>query len=196
MLANGLSLSRMFLAPAVAFSLFRDGQGAGPLTLALMLTAGATDLLDGWTARRLGQTSNLGRILDPLADKVFIGSVCLFLVVFRGFPVWLVALQATRDLAILGCGSFLLRSRRLVVSASLFGKVATWAMAITILGHALRLESPWSSLSHALTAVLIIGSGAGYARQLSRILRAPAQSPSAMAVSAGRDASSSSRTEA
>jgi CDP-diacylglycerol--glycerol-3-phosphate 3-phosphatidyltransferase len=191
MLANGLSMARMFLAPAVAFSLFRDEHGTGQLTLVLMLTAGATDLLDGWTARRLGQTSNLGRILDPLADKVFIGTVCISLVVLRGFPLWLVALQATRDLAIVGFGSFLLRSRHLVVPASMFGKVATWAMAITILGHVLRLEAPWPSLSHGVTALMIVGSGAGYARWLSRIMRAPAQLPSA-----GTDASSSSRTEA
>ena len=70
MLANGLSVARVFLAPAVAYSLYRDGQGLGhlTLTLTLMLAAGATDILDGWAARRLGQTSPLGRVLDPLAE--------------------------------------------------------------------------------------------------------------------------------
>ena len=171
MLANGLSVARMVLAPAVAFGLYRDTQGVGPLTLALMLSAGITDLLDGWVARRLGQSSELGRILDPLADKVFIGCVCLSLVVLREFPVWLVALQATRDLAIVGAGSFLLRSRRLVISASLFGKVATWAMATTLLGHVLGVETPWSTMLQVLTAALIVGSGAGYALQLRQIMR-------------------------
>ena len=68
MLAKGLSVARVFLGPAVAYSLYRDGQGLGHLTLTLMLAAGATDILDGWAARRLGQTSPLGRVLDPLAE--------------------------------------------------------------------------------------------------------------------------------
>ena len=89
MLANGLSLSRICLAPVVVYGLYRDGQGVGPITLVLMLVAGVTDLLDGWVARRLGQTSRLGRVLDPLADKLFIGSVCVGLVVLRAFPFWL-----------------------------------------------------------------------------------------------------------
>ena len=114
MLANGLSLARILLAPAVAFSLYRDGQSTGTLTLALMLTGGATDLLDGWVARRLGQTSDLGRVLDPLADKIFIGCICICLVLLQGFPLWLVALQGIRDLAIVGVGVYLVRSRQFV----------------------------------------------------------------------------------
>ena len=166
MLANGLSVARVFLAPAVAYSLYRDGQGLSHLTLTLMLAAGATDILDGWAARRLGQTSPLGRVLDPLADKLFIGCVCVSLVVLRGFPAWLVALQAVRDLAIVGAGSFLLRSRRHVIPASLLGKVATWAMALTILAHVLVLGELWAALSQGVTALLIVVSGAGYARKL------------------------------
>jgi cardiolipin synthase len=169
MLAIGLSLSRICLAPVVVYGLYRDGQGVGPITLVLMLVAGVTDLLDGWVARRLGQTSRLGRVLDPLADKLFISSVCVGLVVLRAFPFWLLLLQAIRDMAILGAGSYLLRSRQIVVPASLWGKVATWAMALTMLAHALGM--PWSFLLQGVTALLIVVSGAGYLRQLHKILK-------------------------
>jgi cardiolipin synthase len=172
MLANGLSLSRICLAPLVVYGLYRDGQGVGRLTLALMLVAGVSDLLDGWVARRLDQTTRLGRILDPLADKLFIGFVCVGLVALRAFPLWLVLLQATRDLAILSAGSYLLRTRQIVVAASLWGKVATWAMALTMLAHALVLGMPWSLLLQGVTALLIVVSGAGYVRQLRQIVRA------------------------
>ncbi len=192
MLANGLSLARILLAPVVALSLYRDGQSTGMLTLALMLAAGATDLLDGWVARRLGQTSDLGRVLDPLADKIFIGCICICLVLLRDFPFWLVALQGARDLAIVGVGSYLLRSRHTVIPASLFGKIATWAMALTILAHVLNVDATWLRLAHVLTALLIVGSGGDYARRLRHILRQLDQSPAA-AVS---DASSSSLSEA
>ena len=186
MLANGLSLARVVLAPAVAYSLYRDGQGLGHLTLTLILVAGATDILDGWAARRLGQTSPLGRILDPVADKLFIGCVCVSLVVLRGFPAWLVALQAARDVAIVGVGSFLLRSRGHVVPASLLGKVATWGMGLTILAHVLMLGEPWAALSQGVTALLIVVSGAGYALKLMAAERQPEPA----------EPSSSSRTEA
>lgn len=204
MIANGLSLARMLLAPIVAFSLYHDGHGASPLTLALMLTAGATDLLDGWAARRLGQTSALGRILDPLADKLFIGSVCVCLVLLRGFPLWLLLLQAVRDVAIVGVGGTLLRSRQLVIGASLGGKVATWVMALTMLGHVLQVGAPWSWLSYGLSAAAIVSSGAGYAWQLRTLLQSDpepqAQPPSASAAPAGSSAPSAAsacnRTEA
>lgn len=193
-IANSLSLARILLAPAVALSLYRDGQGAGALTLALMLTAGATDLLDGWVARRLGQVSRLGRILDPLADKLFIGSVCVCLVILRGFPLWLLMLQAVRDVAIVGIGGALLRSRQLVIAASLFGKIATWVMALTMLGHVLEVGPPWSWLSYELAAALIVCSGAGYAWQL-RVLLRDSQPPVADA-GLPPAASSSNRTDA
>jgi cardiolipin synthase len=166
MLANGLSVARVFLAPAVVYGLYRDGQGIGPTTLMLMLIAGATDFLDGWAARRWGQPSRLGRILDPLADKLFIGSVCISLVWLRGFPAWLVVLQVSRDIVIVSIGMFLLHSRRLVIPASTLGKIATWAMALSMLIHVVSLGAPWNTLSQALTAALIIVSAGGYTRSL------------------------------
>ncbi|MDA0334487.1 MAG: hypothetical protein O2782_04920, partial [bacterium] len=75
--------------------------------------------------------------------------------------------------------------------ASLFGKIATWAMALTILAHVLNIEATWLRLAHVLTALLIIGSGSDYARRLRYTLRQLNQPPAAVA-----DASSSSRTEA
>lgn len=175
MVANGLSALRILLAPAALASLHRDGQGLGPLSLALLLTAGLTDLLDGIAARRLGQTSRLGRILDPLADKIFIGSLCAGLVLWRAFPLWLLALQAVRDLAIIAGGAFLLRSRRVLVSPSPTGKGATWAMALTILAHALSLEGPLPAGLRVVTAALLLLSALGYGRVLVRRAReAPA----------------------
>jgi cardiolipin synthase len=171
MLANALSVVRMLLAPAVVWGIWRDGQGISLWTLALMLAAGLTDLLDGWVARRLGQVSRWGRILDPVADKLFVGAVCVGLVLWRGFPLWLLALQAVRDVAILAAGVLLLRRHDVVVPASALGKAATWAMALTILGHVLSVGSPWDHLLQGLTGLLIVTSALGYSRRLLALLR-------------------------
>lgn len=174
MLANSLSMLRILLAPAVAWGLYRDGQGIGPLTLILMLGAGITDFLDGWAARRAGTDSQWGRILDPVADKLFVGAICLSLVLWREFPTWLLALQVGRDAAILLTGVVLLRTRRIVVAASVLGKVATWSMAITILAHVLDASAMWRAISYAITTALIVASSAGYAGTAIRLVR---QSP-------------------
>lgn len=171
MLANGISAMRILLAPAALVSIHRDGQGLGPLSLALLLTAGLSDLLDGLAARRLGQTSRLGRVLDPVADKVFVGALCAGLALWRHFPVWLLVLQLARDAAIVVSGAFLLRSRSLVLSPSRTGKAATWAMGLTILAHALSLGGPLPAALAAAAAALLLWSAGGYALDLARTLR-------------------------
>lgn len=174
-LANGLSLLRVALAPAVVYSLYLDagGDGDGGRTLALLVSAGLTDLLDGMAARRLGQTTRVGRLLDPLADKIFIAAVCIALVAWRQFPLWLLAMQVARDAAIVAAGAVLLRCRRQVITASLLGKVTTWLMSLAILAHVMAAGAPLRAPLQALAAVLVVLSGLDYARQFLAILRAP-----------------------
>lgn len=171
MLANALSLLRIALAPVILYSLREDGGQAGLGTLALLGLAGATDLLDGIAARRLDQVSRLGRVLDPLADKIFLLSACAALVAWGSFPAWLLLLQLVRDAAILGAGALLLR-RRQVMSPSLAGKAATWAMFLTVLAYmAAPGKPPISSWLQGITAGLLLLSAMGYARRLIAFLR-------------------------
>ena len=173
MLANALSLLRIALAPAVVFSLRDDGAQAGAVTLVLLGLAGATDILDGVVARRLRQASRLGRVLDPVADKIFIASVCAALVAWQSFPAWLLLLQVGRDAAILAAGTFLLR-RRQVMGASPTGKAATWAMSLTILAYALVPgEPPMAGWLQGVAAGLLLLSSVGYGRRLVTLGRAP-----------------------
>ncbi|MFH1570201.1 MAG: CDP-alcohol phosphatidyltransferase family protein [Gemmatimonadota bacterium] len=169
LIPNALSLLRIALAPLAVYYLHQDAAGGWAATLVLMVAAGATDVLDGLAARTLGQSSRLGRILDPVADKVFIGAVGAGLVLWRGFPLWLLAAQLARDVAIVGAGLFLLRSRRLVVSSSGLGKAATWAMGFALLG-ALMGGPGWIRQTTVWTAAaLLVLSSVDYLRVLYRI---------------------------
>ena len=173
MLANALSLLRIALAPVVVLSLRDDGPQAGAVTLLLLGLAGATDILDGVAARRLGQISRLGRVLDPVADKIFIASVCAALVVWQSFPAWLLMLQVGRDAAILGAGTFLLR-RRQVMGASGAGKAATWAISLTILAYALVPgEPPMARWLEGVAAGLLLVSAVDYGRRLVTLAGKP-----------------------
>ena len=174
MLANSLSLLRVGLVPVLLWSLHRDDCGLSSLSAALLISAAATDWLDGAVARRLGQVSRLGRILDPLADKLLVGSLGIALVYWRGFPLWLVVLQLFRDTAIVAVGLFLLRSRAVVLDASRAGKLATASMLLTIFSYLFDLGEALQVLAAAATAALLLFSSVGYGRSLRQVLGTPA----------------------
>lgn len=174
MLANSFSLLRMGLVPFLLWSLHRDGSGLSSLSAALLIAAAATDWLDGVAARRLGQVSRLGRILDPLADKLLVGSLGIALVYWRGFPLWLVVLQLLRDLAIVTAGVYLLRSRAVVLAASGAGKVATTCMLVTLFSHLFDLGGTLQALAAYAAAAMLLFSSVGYGRSLRQVMSTPA----------------------
>lgn len=94
---NALSVLRMLLVAPVAWLLSR---GDYQSTLWLFGFAAATDGLDGFLAKRCGWTSELGKILDPLADKVLLVGVFITLAAMGVVPVWLAAAAVARDMTI------------------------------------------------------------------------------------------------
>lgn len=94
---NALSVLRMLLVAPVAWLLSR---GDYQSTLWLFGFAAATDGLDGFLAKRCGWTSELGKILDPLADKILLVGVFITLAVMGVVPVWLAAVVVLRDVTI------------------------------------------------------------------------------------------------
>ena len=116
-LPNALSLLRLFMVPlVVALLLARlDALGA-----AFFVLAAATDFLDGRIARRAGPT-RLGRILDPVADRLMLSSVAVVLAVRGLLPAWAVAILVGRDLLALA-GSLVVGSK---IRVNRVGKAAT-----------------------------------------------------------------------
>lgn len=83
-LPNLLTVSRILLIPLIVAMFWIDGDVARWVTLGLFITAGVTDYLDGVAARTMGETSNLGKFLDPVADKLLVASILMMLVGFGG----------------------------------------------------------------------------------------------------------------
>lgn len=169
-LPNALSILRVLLIPPVLLSIHRDGQGVSATTLVLLGTAGLTDIFDGLLARSLGQDSRMGRILDPICDKLFVGSVCLALTVWRGFPLWLISALLVRDAGILGAGLLLLRRRQLVVPANWLGKATTWSMGTLLMAYILGATGPITRYLSYGAGVLVLLSSLDYLRILFRVL--------------------------
>jgi len=91
----------------------------------------ATDWVDGTIARRTNQVSELGKILDPIADRAAIAAGLIALVVRGAFPAWAAALILVRDVAVLAAGA-VMAAKGLRIEVRWIGKVATFALMIAI----------------------------------------------------------------
>ena len=98
-LPNAITLSRIALVPVLILAL--KGRHFGT-ALVIFLTAGISDGLDGFLAKRFNMTSRLGAILDPAADKILLVSAYVMLTILECIPFWLMLGVAFRDLLIVG----------------------------------------------------------------------------------------------
>lgn len=123
---NVLSTVRILLIPVFVLLLLHHGtEAAGLLLLAGVV---ATDWVDGFVARHTGQVSNLGKLLDPVADRLAIGAALVTLVVRDAFPLWAALLVLVRDGAILAVGLALLARTGLRIDVRWIGKLATFSL--------------------------------------------------------------------
>ncbi len=136
--SNFLSVLRVLLLPFIYHYLKTGVEQDNAIALSLMSVAVVSDILDGIIARRMGAESSMGKILDPLADKIFIGTMIVILVFFRGFPIWLVAIIIFRDTLVLLSALMLIRKRRIVLSSNWLGKGTTIMMAALILAYTME----------------------------------------------------------
>jgi CDP-diacylglycerol--glycerol-3-phosphate 3-phosphatidyltransferase len=104
-----------------------------PHALGCMVLAMLTDALDGEMARQRGEVSELGKILDPIADKVVIDSIALRLVQTQSFPRWIAGLLLFRDVGILLAALVVYQRRSHVTVAQLAGKSTTLALTLALL---------------------------------------------------------------
>lgn len=104
----------------------------------LLVVAGASDWLDGWLARRLGQISRLGQLLDPIADRLYIAATLLGLALRGIVPWWLVLLLLGRDLLLALFLPALKRRGQTGLPVHFLGKAATftllWGFPLILLG--------------------------------------------------------------
>jgi len=176
---NVISFLRIALIP-VFFALIvnEDTTAAG---LVLFIFVVATDWVDGALARATGQVSELGKVLDPVADRLAIAAGLIALVVRDVFPLWAALMILVRDLAILVAGIVLLVKRRARIEVRYIGKVATFALMASIaciawgnLGYVLAeaaLACGWAIFAAGIAEYYV--ATALYVGDLRRAWRAP-----------------------
>lgn len=125
--ANLLSLSRLLLAPFIlVFSSRKNLYGV----IALWALAALTDFLDGRLARKRGEISELGKILDPLADKMTLGCSFIALMIWYDLPDWLGVIYITKELLQLTGGLVFLKTKQKVIPSNYWGKASTFVFFV------------------------------------------------------------------
>lgn len=166
-LPNILSVTRVALLPILIYYLRSDSHGAETKALGLLVLASLTDWFDGFLARRLGQASYVGRILDPVADKLLVGGTLVAVTLTRPFPSWALALILLRDLLILAAGVILVRRWKVVFPPNMIGRLTTVALACMLAAYVLR----WYSLATYLLGASLFGVVASGYSYLARLIQ-------------------------
>jgi CDP-diacylglycerol--glycerol-3-phosphate 3-phosphatidyltransferase len=155
-LANIITVVRILLAPVFVVLLVLDGGADGPLRIAaalLFIVAIATDGVDGMLARRRNLVTDLGILLDPIADKLLTGAALVMLAVLAELPVWVVVVILVREWGITLFRFLMLRDR--VIPASRGGKLKTVVQSVAISSALLPLWNLFGEWVHVVNIVLM-----------------------------------------
>jgi len=152
MAPNVLSVSRIVFLPYVIFLIKHDMR---PWSVIALGTLWVTDFIDGYIARKFRQKTELGLVLDPVADKLTSAAIFVTLYLFRGFPLWITAAVLIKDFMILSCSIFLIR-RQVIFSSNFIGRTTTFVISIIILLYVLNLEKFSIELSYILMVLMVV----------------------------------------
>lgn len=174
-LPNLLTYARLAAVPLIAMVLFfLEGETRNWLALSIFIFASITDFLDGYVARLWGQQSPLGRMLDPIADKLLVGATLLMLVsdqTLSGWSLWAALIILSREILVSGLREFLAELNVMVAVS----RLAKWKTGVQMvaLGFLLAGEAGDAVVGYAnsvglvmlwIAAILTIYTGFDYVR--------------------------------
>ncbi|HET9690331.1 MAG TPA: CDP-alcohol phosphatidyltransferase family protein [Acidimicrobiales bacterium] len=155
--ANAFTALRLACIPVVALLLVRDHGSDREAAAWLLAALGATDWVDGQLARRLHQVSSLGKVLDPLADRLLLATAAVTSIAVGAVPVWVAVAALVRE-AVVAVGFVYVAAaggRRMDVN--LAGKAATFllmvALPLFIIGHS---RASWHGAGEAAAWVPVL----------------------------------------
>ncbi|HZR81979.1 MAG TPA: CDP-diacylglycerol--glycerol-3-phosphate 3-phosphatidyltransferase [Candidatus Binatia bacterium] len=176
---NVLSLSRIAVAPVLIWLLTDPSRDAGAIAAIVFVLACVSDWLDGYLARSRGLSTQLGKFLDPLADKVLVISALIMLAAMPEgprVPAWIVATIAARELAVTGLRTIAL-GEGIVVGAESLGKVKMAFEVVALTSLLVRYRYWLLDFFSAgmvflwIAMLLALWSGVAYHVRLIRVLQ-------------------------
>lgn len=168
--SNAVSALRLVLAWPVATAI---AHGEKETALILMLVAYFSDLLDGFIARKTNTVSEWGKIIDPLADKLFVATVVIVMFEIGILPLWFFLVIVIRDMIIFLAGIWVKKKLSLILPSNWWGKAAVLAVSVTLFLCVLGVSHDVFVLSMGISSSLCAISLFVYAKRLVILQKAP-----------------------
>ena len=152
-LPNTITLLRIGVIPVLFLILLSPGRSLSLFIAALFILAALTDLADGYIARRYGIVTKMGKLLDPVADKIIVNTAMVLMIPIGHIPAWIVALIILRDIVVDGTRNIAL-SDGIVIAASKLGKRKTLSQNIAV--SALIIHYPLFGINAHLVGMITL----------------------------------------
>lgn len=155
--ASKITLVRVALIPAYMVTMYLSQGQVGLwmyLSLAIFIVASLTDFFDGYIARHYNQTTDFGKFLDPLADKLLTIAAMTMFCEWGTFPAWALMIVLTREFAVTGLRLIAVQKGK-VIAAGWSGKVKT---ASTMVGLCIMMALPSIAILGTIVMVVIVGT--------------------------------------
>lgn len=153
--ASKITLLRVAMIPAFMVTMYQSGGQAGLwmyVSLAIFIIASLTDYVDGYIARHYNQTTDFGKFLDPLADKLLVIAAMSIFCEWGMFPAWALMIVLTREFAVTGLRLIAVQKGN-VIAAGWSGKVKT---ASTMVGLCIMMALPQIVILRWIVMVVIV----------------------------------------
>ncbi|MDR2530239.1 MAG: CDP-alcohol phosphatidyltransferase family protein [Oscillospiraceae bacterium] len=162
---NLLSIFRLLLVPVFAVTYFDGGEYSGLRAVLIYILAGLTDILDGYIARKYKMMSALGRVLDPLGDKLMAFTVLVCITVDETIPPWAVITFFVKEV-LMGIGALVLfRKIADTPPSNVFGKTSTvvfFAVCVILIVGKGHIKPPIPSIMITGAIVIMLLAFASY----------------------------------
>lgn len=156
-LASKITLVRVAMIPLFMVTMYVSGGAAGLwmyLSLAIFIIASLTDFVDGYIARHYNQTTDFGKFLDPLADKLLTIAAMTMFCEWGVFPAWALMIVLTREFAVTGLRLVAVQ-KGTVIAAGWSGKVKT---ASTMVGLCVMMALPGINVLNWVIMLMIVAT--------------------------------------
>lgn len=174
-LANRVTIIRILLVPIFLYFVLENIPYGTYIAAGIFIIAASTDGLDGYLARKRHEVTNLGKLLDPLADKLLITAALVSLVEAGVLPAWIAIVIISRELAVTGLRS-VAAAEGIIVHASPVAKFKTVSQIVAIVGLLIDnypfslIGFPFTDIVVWLAIVLTVWSGLEYFIRVGKFL--------------------------
>lgn len=165
--ANNLTLLRILTVPVIVLLMYFPNRGTCLLAMLVFILSSLTDLFDGFLARRYGLVTNIGKFLDPLADKLLVISVLIMLVHLGWLQAWIIILIIGREMTVTGLRA-VASDQGHVIAADRYGKLKTIVQVVALCPLILHYSwwgfdpNPLGMVLIWIALILTIFSGGNY----------------------------------